>query len=224
MIERSGKGSVFQLLGYSGRASVYKEMKDDDRALGDLYSIAEHGSWITEEYKKGKENSLHKFPWDIVPIKAHYECGQIYKYKAFWNKDKSINYEETRLEMKQKAIAELSKAIELADLAELEEFANDRYFLADCYRERADLYEEISEFNNAIEDYSAVIKLDKKGNVFHLKEVYEKRMKLYLKLGGKEKAFNDYVKTTELSEWDDYTCDDILDLNNYNYEILEDVE
>jgi tetratricopeptide (TPR) repeat protein len=84
MIEGNGKSSVFRLLEYSGRASAYKEMKDD---------------------QKGKS---------II-------------------KDETI-----KLELIKKAIADLSKAIELAKLA------NYGLLLSDYYKERGDLYNEIS--------------------------------------------------------------------------------
>jgi tetratricopeptide (TPR) repeat protein len=209
MIERNGNGSVFQLLGYSGRASVYKEIEDYDKALDDLHAIIEHGSWVTEEYNRGKENSLRKILRDFIPMKVHYDRGTIYRYKAF---DRAI-----RLEMTQKAIVELSKAIEFAALP------YEGYLLADSYMDRADLYKEISEFNNAIEDYSAVIKLDKKYNDYHLKSAYEERMKLYLKQGDKEKAFTDYVITTELSDFNGLLSGP-EDLVPINYEVLNDVE
>jgi tetratricopeptide (TPR) repeat protein len=118
MIEGNYKSSVFQLLGYSGRASTYKEMKNDDKALDDLYA----------------------------------------------NKDKSIKGKAIKLEMIQKAIADLSKAIELAKLADY------GLLLSDYYKERGDLYNEISELNNAIDDYSAAIKLNKKRYHFYMTE------------------------------------------------------
>jgi tetratricopeptide (TPR) repeat protein len=168
MIERNPNGSVFQLLGLSDRASVYRDIDEYDKALDDYAFIVDHGSWVIKEYERNEKNFISKIPWEICPMNVFFMRANIFRlYKARLGKDASLE-----LEMNQKAITEYSKAIELAELAD------DGFWLADYYRKRADLYNEISEFDSDIEDYSAIIKLGKKGNWFCLTHAYKQRKKL----------------------------------------------
>ena len=185
MINKKNSGSIWQILGYYGRASVYNKNKKYEKALNDYASIIKHGSWINE-------NLFSKIPYDISLDNVYKQRADIYKYRIW---DYCYNIEEN-IELNKKAIEEYSKAIEISKIGSR---------LGSHYRERAKLHMEIEEYNNAIDDYTAIIDLhNKKKSSYYVKEAYEERSKLYLKQGNREKAFEDFVRMSEVENEEQY--------------------
>jgi len=208
-IAQNAKGSVIQLLAYSRRANVYRKIGEYDKALDDYSTIVEHGSWVTEEYNRSlKSNSYFKIPYTIIPMNAINERANIYDY--FYHLDNKDNL--TEIEIREKAISEYSKAIELAKLLDNE------LMVIDILEERAGVYYAIHDFDKALDDYSAIINLDTEEITECLITAYEQRIAIYLEQGKKEKAFEDFVKMNEVKDKNHFDADKIKSV----YEVLDD--
>ena len=177
MIEQNEQGSVFQLLGYYGRAWSYYEMEEYDKTLENYTAIIEYGSWINEKHKFDDiYDSV--IPFHIFPMEVYEKRALLFRYEIPFKENIT---KENEFELK--AIAEYSKAIDIA-----KKMPKNARHLAGYYFHRSVLYKEIKEFDKTIEDCSAIIALGKEAGDL-LEYAIEEQKMLCLKKGDKGNEF-----------------------------------
>jgi len=209
IIKQVGNVSLFLLLAYSGRADVYFHLDEYDKALHDYAAIIESYPIIKENYSLEGKDFYKKLPFDSDPISAHERRANIYYFKSMNEK------EESRiLEINKMAIDEYSEAIQRSEETRCEQ----------CYLERARLYVKINKLNDAIKDYTKIIKMAEKTKVStSFLEAYKERIEIFIKKGKYLKAFLELLKKSKVKEssFDYLTNAFVKDKEKNKYIILE---